>query len=70
MSAGRGDLERNVETWRVGDSQSTKSCGSPKEPCKLVLYEAIWTSKRSGVTMSVCSTISRNFKCEGYVEII
>ena len=46
-SGALGPRVKNLDTWRVGDNQSTRSCGSPLTPCRFVLYDAIWTSRRS-----------------------
>lgn len=47
MSGARLSRDKKWDTWRVGDSQSTRSCGTPFRPCSAVLYDAIWTSSRS-----------------------
>ena len=47
MSGARGSFARKLDTWSVGDSQSTRSCGTPESPCKLVLYDAVCTSSLS-----------------------
>ena len=46
-SGARGSFARKLETWSVGDNQSTRSCGTPESPCRLVLYDAVCTRSRS-----------------------